>query len=151
MKTEAENNRRYAKECESYANRKIDRLIKLDKIHLKYAQFYNERVEQYEQLAKWLEELKTLRAGEYMNLERPQEPKFYPNENAITLPYYGNSIKAKYPSGISESRYFANESGIQEEYDYLDENGEVMFTNGRMILPKEAFIAAYNAYIKDSE
>lgn len=60
-------------------------------------------------------------------------------------------LKEVYPSGKSENRYFANESGVIEEYDYLDENGEVMWTMRNMILPKEAFVAAYKKYIEEDE
>ena len=93
----------------------------------------------------------SMKAGEHMDLERPQEPKFYKNENFTTLPYYGGSLTMKYPSSVSEIRYSANEDGVIEEYDYLDENGEVMWTMRNIILPKEAFVAAYNAYIKECE
>lgn len=81
-----------------------------------------------------------------MSQELPREPKFYPNEN-ITLPY-SSSMKLRYVAGRSVSRYVANENGIQEEWDELDQDGEVISTIGRMVLPKEIFITAYNAYIK---
>lgn len=85
-------------------------------------------------------------ASEY---EIPREPKFYPNES-ITLPYSGTA-KLRYVAGRSASRYVANENGIQEEWDELDQDGGVISTIDRMILPKEVFVAAYNAYIKDGE
>ncbi len=92
----------------------------------------------------------TLFINEY-NLEKPQEPKFYTNENSITLPYYGDAVKTKLPVGTSGKRYIVTKDCIQEEFDYLDENKEVMWTSTNIILPKEAFIAAYNAYIKERE
>ena len=79
----------------------------------------------------------------------PREPKFYPNEN-ITLPY-SNSMKLRYVAGRSASRYVANEDGVQEEWDELDQDGEVINTIGRIVLPKEVFVAAYEKYIKDGE
>ena len=84
-----------------------------------------------------------------------KEPKFYKNENFTTLenklPYYGGSLEMKYPSSRSNSRYSANEDGVQEEYDYLDEDGNVMWTMTNMILPKKAFMAAYKKYIEEGE
>lgn len=84
-----------------------------------------------------------------------KEPKFYKNENFTTLenklPYYGGSLEMKYPSSVSETRYIANEDGVLEEYDCLDEDGKVMWTMKEIILPKEAFIVAYNAYIKGNK
>lgn len=58
-----------------------------------------------------------------------------------------NSIR--YVAGKSKSRYFAREDGIMEEWDELDQNGEVINTIGKMVLPKELFVVAYNAYIKN--
>lgn len=60
-KEKAEDNRKYAKECEEYANRKIDKFMRLDKIHQKDMQSCIKCAEEHEQLAEWLEELKALR------------------------------------------------------------------------------------------
>ena len=84
-----------------------------------------------------------------MSQELPKEPKFYPNEN-IALPYDG-CMKLRYVAGRSVSRYVASENGIQEEWDELDQDGELISTIGRMVLPKEVFVAAYKKYIKDGE
>ena len=83
------------------------------------------------------------------NCELPREPKFYPNEN-LAIPYSQTAI-LRVPSGRSTSRYTANEDGIHKEWDELDQNGEVIHTIGRMVLPKEVFVSAYNAYIKGNE
>lgn len=57
----AEDNRRRAKKCEECANRKIDRFLRLDKIHLKHMEYHIEEAEEYEEIAKWLEELQERR------------------------------------------------------------------------------------------
>lgn len=58
---------------------------------------------------------------------------------------------SRYKVGNSVSRYVATENGIKEEWDELDQNGEVICSIGRLVMPKELFVTAYNAYIKDAE
>lgn len=55
----------------------------------------------------------------------------------------------RYTAGRSASRYIVREDGIMEEWDELDQNGEVINTIGKMVLSKKLFVTAYNAYIKD--
>lgn len=49
--------------------------------------------------------------------------------------------------------YIAEEDGIREVIEIFDQEGQVMPIHGtsRIILPKEVFLAAYNAYIKEGE
>lgn len=60
-----------------------------------------------------------------------------------------NSNILRYMAGRSASRYIVREDGIMEEWDELNQNGEVMNTIGKIVMPKELFVAAYNAYIKN--
>ena len=57
-KEQAEELRKIAAECEEYSNRKIDKVMGLDKIHKKDMQSLINEAENYEQLIIWLEELK---------------------------------------------------------------------------------------------
>ena len=51
----------YAKECDLYSQRRLDKLLKLDAIHLKDKENYLREAEEYEQVVEWLNELKNLR------------------------------------------------------------------------------------------
>lgn len=55
-----------------------------------------------------------------------------------------------YPSG-QKITYIADEDGIREITDTLDQFGESMCAVQRMVLSKDVFIAAYNAYIKEDK
>ena len=57
----------------------------------------------------------------------------------------------RYEKGKSCSRYIVKNHGIVEEWDVLDQYGDVLHTTSQLLLPKEAFIAAYNAYIKEDK
>lgn len=61
LKEKAQESRKCAKECEEYSNRKLDKLMRLDKIHQKDAQYSLKHAEDCEQLAEWLLELKLLK------------------------------------------------------------------------------------------
>lgn len=69
------------------------------------------------------------------------------SDNKFTLPL-ANAGTIRYEVGRSCSRYLAKQNGIVEEWDVFDQYGEKLHGVNRLILPKEAFIAAYNAYIK---
>ena len=62
--------------------------------------------------------------------------------------YYG---AMRYSAGKANIKYVAKKDGVYKEWDDVDQFGEPMFRLAKMVLPKEAFIAAYNAYIKDGE
>ena len=49
--------------------------------------------------------------------------------------------------------YIAEEDGVREVIEIFDQDGQIMPIHGtsRIILPKEVFLAAYNAYIKERE
>lgn len=51
----------YAEECDLYSRRRLDKLLKLDAIHLKDKENYLREAEEYEQIVEWLKELKELR------------------------------------------------------------------------------------------
>ena len=57
----------------------------------------------------------------------------------------------RYSAGKGAIEYIAKEDGIYEEWDDLDQNGEPMFRLTEMVMPKEMFMAAYNAYIKEDK
>lgn len=59
-----------------------------------------------------------------------------------------NSIR--YVAGRSHSRYVVEEDGIYEEWDELDQHGEKLQSIGRLVMPRQLFIEAYNAYIVDT-
>lgn len=63
LKEKAEDNKKYAQECEECAKRKIDKMMGLDKIHRRVMQSCIKCIEEQEQLAEWLEELKEARKG----------------------------------------------------------------------------------------
>ena len=80
----------------------------------------------------------------------PREPKFYSNES-LTLPINSvNVAKLRVPSG-EKITYEVQEDGIYENRDTIDQDGFSMYGTCKMIISKEAFIAAYNAYIKDDK
>lgn len=58
-----------------------------------------------------------------------------------------NSIQ--YVAGRSNSRYVVQEDGIYEEWDELDQHGEKLQSISRLIMQKQLFVEAYNAYIKN--
>ena len=45
--------------------------------------------------------------------------------------------------------YRADEDGIREITDTYNQFGDSMYATSRLVLSKEVFIAAYNAYIKN--
>ena len=63
LKEKAEDNKKYAQECEECAKRKIDKMMGLDKVHRRVMQSCIKCAEEQEQLAEWLEELKEARKG----------------------------------------------------------------------------------------
>lgn len=83
-----------------------------------------------------------------MKLEQAKEPVFYPNETVgvITAPFNLNAT-LRIPSG-QKVEYRADEDGIVEVTDTFDQYGESMYATCKMVLSKEVFIAAYNAYIR---
>lgn len=54
----------------------------------------------------------------------------------------------RYTAGRSHIRYDVKEDGIYEEWDEMDQHGEKLQSIGRLVMPKQLFIEAYNAYIK---
>lgn len=75
-------------------------------------------------------------------------PKPKEVQNMITnITKVRNGIR--YADGRSHSRYVVKEDGIYEEWDELDQYGEKLQSIGRLAMPKQLFIEAYNAYIKD--
>lgn len=52
------------------------------------------------------------------------------------------------PSG-QRATYRVEEDGIHEVIETYDQYGKPMYAQSRMIMSKEAFIEAYNTYIKD--
>lgn len=54
----------------------------------------------------------------------------------------------RYTAGRSQSRYTVKEDGIYEDWDEMDQHGEKLQSIGRLVMPKQLFIVAYNAYIK---
>lgn len=57
----------------------------------------------------------------------------------------------RYAAGRSHSRYVVQEDGIYEEWDELDQHGEKLQSISRLVMPKQLFVEAYNAYIKNGE
>lgn len=86
------------------------------------------------------------RKGENYIMEAPKAKDISKMIEKITIK---NSNTLKYTAGRTASRYIVREDGIMEEWDELDQNGEVINTIGKMVLSKKLFVMAYNAYIKD--
>lgn len=85
-------------------------------------------------------------ASEY---EMPQEPKFYPND-ILSIKKITNALKSKCPA--SEKEYYeVKEDGVYKINELFDQDGKSMYAHPKMIMSKEVFVEAYNAYIKDSE
>ena len=80
-----------------------------------------------------------------MNLELPREPKLYSTEE-ITMPFT-KTLKLQIPSGQKQS-YKVREDGIYNSIETFDQDGESMYAEEKMVIPKDAFIEAYNTYIK---
>ena len=68
---------------------------------------------------------------------------------SFTMPY-DKEMMLRVPSG-QRITYRADEDGIREITDTFDQFGDSMCATAKMVLSKEVFIAAYNAYIKDGE
>lgn len=69
--------------------------------------------------------------------------------NKITMPFDKETM-LRIPSK-QNVRYQVDEDGIRKTTEALDQFGDVMDSISIMVLSKKAFIAAYNAYIKDIE
>ena len=83
-----------------------------------------------------------------MNLESPREPKLYSTEE-ITTPFTKNTktMKLQVPCG-QKQRCVVREDGIYSSVETYDQDGECMYAEVKMIISKEAFVEAYNTYIK---
>lgn len=80
-----------------------------------------------------------------MNLESPREPKLYSTEE-ITTPFT-KTMKLQVPRG-QKQRCVVREDGIYSSVETYDQDGECMYAEVKMIISKEAFVEAYNTYIK---
>ena len=69
------------------------------------------------------------------------------DKDAASQMYIDTTLR--FATGKSISRYVATEEGVMEEYDELDQYGNVLNGITKLLLPKEVFITAYNAYIKE--
>ena len=86
-----------------------------------------------------------------MSQELPKEPKFYPNEDSVTLSIANVNVgKLRVPSG-QKVTYEANDEGIVKVTETFDQDGESLYGSNEMIVPKEVFMEAYKKYIKDGE
>lgn len=86
-----------------------------------------------------------------MSQELLKEPKFYPNEDSVTLSIANVNVgKLRVPS---EQRvtYEANDDGIVKVSETFDQDGESLYGSNEMIIPKEVFVVAYKKYIEDDE
>ena len=86
-----------------------------------------------------------------MSQELLKEPKFYPNEDSVTLSIANVNVgKLRVPS---EQRvtYEANDDGIVKITETFDQDGEPLYGSNEMIIPKEVFVVAYKKYIEDDE
>ena len=80
-----------------------------------------------------------------MNLELPREPKLYSTEE-ITITFT-KTMKLQIPSGQKQS-YIVREDGIYSSVETYDQDEKCMYAEEKMIISKEAFVEAYNTYIK---
>ena len=80
-----------------------------------------------------------------MSLELPREPKLYSTEE-ITMPFT-KTAKLQIPS-IQKQSHKVREDGIYNSIETFDQDGESMYAEEKMIISKNAFIEAYNTYIK---
>ena len=62
------------------------------------------------------------------------------------LPITGRGISTEY-----KVSYKVEEDGIVKIDEFLDQYGDATYASKHMIIPKEVFVAVYNAYIKDGE
>ena len=69
------------------------------------------------------------------------------NQNEY-LPIEGSFITGRIGKAYTET-YKAEEDGVVKISEILDQDGEPIYATRQMVLPKEVFIAAYNAYISD--
>lgn len=56
-------------------------------------------------------------------------------------------VDLREPCG-KRKKYEVYEDGIYEEIETYDQYNQIIYGQSKMIISKEAFIAAYNAYIK---
>ena len=64
----------------------------------------------------------------------------------LTMPL-NKEVMLRVPSG-QKVTYSVDEDGIMEIIDTIDQYGDSMYATAKMVFSKEAFIEAYNAYIK---
>lgn len=57
--------------------------------------------------------------------------------------------KLKIAHSYSVPKYVAKEDGVYCEYDVLDNNNIPIISHNELIIPKEAFVAAYDMYIEN--
>ena len=67
----------------------------------------------------------------------------------LTMPH-NKDMMLRVPSR-QKITYSVDEDGIMEITNTIDQYGDCMYGTAKMIISKEAFIEAYNTYIKDIE
>lgn len=86
-----------------------------------------------------------------MSQELPKEPKFYPNEDSVTLSIANVNVdKLRVPSG-QKVTYEANDEGIVKVTETFDQDGESLYGSNQIIIPKEVFVSAYKKYIEENK
>ena len=66
------------------------------------------------------------------------------------LPIHGDCITGRIGKRYTET-YKVEDDGVVKISEILDQDEKSICGTRQMILPKEVFIAAYNAYIKETE
>lgn len=88
--------------------------------------------------------------SEKLGYEMPREPKLYQNDIFTLAMNSANISKLRVPSG-QKVTYEVNDEGIVKVTETFDQDGESMYADKKMIIPKEIFVAAYEKYIKGDE
>ena len=65
----------------------------------------------------------------------------------LSVPF-DKEMMLRVPSG-QRITYSAEDDGIREVTDTFDQFGDSIYATTKLVLSKEVFIAAYNAYIKN--
>ena len=86
-----------------------------------------------------------------MSQELPREPKFYPNEDSVSLSIANINVGKLRITSEQRVTYEANDEGIVKVTETFDQNGESLYESNQMIIPKEVFVEAYKKYIEENE
>lgn len=104
-------------------------------------------------MKEYMRDGRTLEESKYFHIETKEVPN---EDGTVTFVkqkvcHYEAPPIFRYVNGKSASKYIAKEDGVYEQWEDLDQFGKPMQAVEKLVMTKEAFMVAYNAYIKGGE